>query len=159
MKNKRRLNEDHDVTAEDGQPRDNFYVPSVMGHRDVIANILDKFTKAGISHSFQGDDLIITAVTYSHIEQAKVELELEITIAEVMKFLKAEYKSAVGKALSIGKEESSNFDCVSNYTTNKLSLCKLTKIYELPESKGADDAGSDQGELPANIPVLNPKNK
>lgn len=137
---------------DDGQPRRNYYVPSVMVERDVIANILDKFSKAGVTHTFQGDDLIINAGTYSTGAQADVMQELKITITEVLKFLKDEYKSETGKALSIGKEESETFDCVANYTTNHLSLCRLTCVYELPNSKAADDAGSEKGEIRGILP-------
>ena len=145
-----------DSGQDDGQPRDKFYVPTVMVERDVIANILDKFSRGGVSYSFQGDDLILTAVTYTREESDRVEIELGVTIAEVLKFLKAEYKAAVGKALNLGKEESSNFDCPSNYTTNRMSVCKLTKVYELPDSKAEDDKGSEQGELPGNILNMTP---
>jgi len=144
------------VGQDDGQPRRNFYVPSVMADRDVIANILEKFTKAGVTYSFSGDDLIITAGTYSTFAQDQVAQELQITIAEVLKFLKDEYKNEVGKVLKIGKEETSTYDVVANYTTNKLSLCRLTCVYCLPDSKAEEDAGLDKGDIRGNIPVMRP---
>lgn len=137
---------------DDGQPRRNYYVPSVMVERDVIENILDKFSKAGVTHSFQGDDLILNAGTYSTGVEKDVMQELQITLAEVVKFLKDEYKGATGKALNIGKVESETYDCVANYTTNMLSLCRLTQVYELPDSKASDDAGSEKAEIRGNIP-------
>jgi hypothetical protein len=148
------------VGQDDGQPRRNFYVPSVMADRDVITNILDKFTKGGISHSFEGDDLIIKAVTYStSVDQNKVMQDLQISTAEVVKFLKDEYKTTVGHALSLGKIEHESFDCVANYTTNHLSLCNLTTVYELPDSKAEDDKGLEKGELRGNIPFYKPNLK
>lgn len=136
----------------DGQPRRNFYVPSAMTSRDVIANILEKFTKSGVTYSFQGDDLIITAGTYSaQQQQQNVQDSLKETIVEVTKFLKDEYKSATGKALALGKIEHEAFDCVANYTTNRLSLCRLTCTYELPASTAADDVSSEKAEIKTNI--------
>ena len=144
---------------DDGQLRRNFYVPSVMVERDVIANILDKFSKHGVTHSFQGSDLIINAGTYSTFAQDKVAQELEINIIEIIKFLKDEYKATTGKVLVIGKIKNKEFDCVANYTTNHLSLCRLTCVYRLPNSKATNDAGSEKGEIRGNIPVFRPKTK
>lgn len=155
----KKLIEDNDPAQDDGQPRQNFYVPTVMVARDVIANILDKFTKAGISHSFVGDDLILKAVTYA-VKLKGVEDDLTQQLADCVKFLKTEYKGITGNALEIGaKPESEDFEVVSNYTVNKQNLCTLTHVYELPQSKAEDDAGSEKGELPGNIPVFKPKNK
>jgi hypothetical protein len=148
-----------DPGEDDGQPRDKFYAPTAMVDRDVIANILDKFSRAGVTFSFQGKDLIITAATYSRDENSRVQRELGVTIAEVLKFLKSEYKSVVDKTLCVGKEKSANYVCISNYTTNKLSLCRLTNVYELPDSKAEGDVGTDQGELPGNILSMNPRVK
>jgi len=132
---------------DDGQPRDNFYVPTIMTDIDVIENILDKFSKAGVTHKFSGDDLIITALTTSHLEQEKVLDDLRYTLADVVKQLKQLYKEATGKTLSIEKEKSSVIDAVSNYTTGHMGLYKVTNTYELPKSPSSDDKSLEKHEL------------
>lgn len=145
--------------AGDGQPRQHFYAPSVMVARDVIENILDKFTaKAGVTHSFSHDDLILRVSVYSR-DLNGVDDDLKQQLSDVVKFLKDEYKGITGKALKIGEPEHQDFNVVSNYTTNRLALCTLTCSYELPESKAGEDASAEKGDVPGNIPNVKPKNK
>jgi len=141
----------------DGQPNANFYAPSVMGIVDVIANILERFDKAGVVHKFQGNDLIITAVELAH-DSKEAEENLTAIIKEVVSYLREEYKETVGKALSLGKEEWRTLDVTPYYATNKSSLFQLSVCYNLPELK-AMPAPEEQSEMAANIPVADPKNK
>jgi len=144
--------------AIDGQPTTNWYVPSVMGIIEVIGNILDKFQKAGVTHSFQGNDLYINAVTLAH-DQKQAQEELERTLKDVISHLKEEFKDTTGKALSLGSEEWKQLDVTAYYSTSKQALCKLTVCYDLPDFKADVDASAEKGELPGSIPVLKPKNK
>ena len=144
--------------AIDGQPTKNWYVPSVMGIVDVIGNILDKFQKAGVTHSFQGNDLYITAVELAH-DQKQAQEDLTQVLKEVVSYLKKEFKDTTGKALSLGEEEWKQLDVTAYYSTSKQALCRLTVCYDLPDFKAEVDASAEQGELPGSIPVLKPKNK
>ena len=131
-----------------------------MVARDVIANILDRFTKGGITHSFSHDDLIVRVTTYARSLDG-LENDLLRQITDVVKMLKDEYKGVTGRALPIGEVESQDFNVVSNYTTNKLSLVTLSCVYELPEEEKNtdDDAALEKADLRSNIPNVNPKNK
>jgi hypothetical protein len=131
---------------DDGQPRDNFYVPSIMTDIDVVENILDKFSKAGVTHKFSGSDLIITALTTSHFDQAQVLDDLRYTLNDVVQQLKKLYKEATGKTLDIQKEKTSTIDVVSNYTTGHMGLYKVINVYELPNSPSKDDKSLEKHE-------------
>lgn len=109
---------------------------------DVVENILDKFIKSGITHTFQGPNIIITATTYTRKPQAFVKDDLKKDVIEAIKILKDEYKNTVDKALKLGKAENETFDCVTNYTTNRLALCRYTCSYKMSDSKAEDDAGT-----------------
>jgi len=128
---------------DDGQPKSNDYIPSVMNDIDVIANILDKFRNSGITYKFQANTLIITAVTYAY-DTKKIMEDLTRTINDVLKYLKDEYKTKVGKALTL-KDEEKDLQCVSNYTVDKKCLCTLVCSYTLPESKA--EKGPKQSNL------------
>ena len=148
MNKKKKLKENLDPTE-----KNNWYVASVATVQSNIGNILDRLSKSGITYKFEADNLIITAVTYSRGKlQDLVKDELKESIIESIKFLKDEYKGNVGKSLSLGKEISEDFSCVSNYTVNKMALCRLTCIYKLPELKAVTDSGVEKGLR--NIPVL-----
>jgi hypothetical protein len=131
---------------DDGQPRDNFYTPGIMQDIDVIENILDKFSKHGVTHKFSGNSLIITSGTTSHFPQAQVLDELRYTLVDVIKQLNKLYKEATGKTLDIQKEKSSFIDAVSNYTTGHMGMYKVTNIYELPNSPSAADRSVEKHE-------------
>jgi hypothetical protein len=127
--------------VEDKELSGNFHSES-MTDIDVVENILDKFTKSGITHKFQGPNIIITALTYSRKPQAFVKDDLKKDVIEAIKILKDEYKNAVDKTLKLGKAENEDFDCVTNYTTNRLALCRYTCSYKMTDSKAEEDDGT-----------------
>ena len=147
------------LEPDDGQLSNNFYSPSVMTQIDVIANILSKIRGQGVTYTFSGNDLIITAGTVDSKSQEQILDDLTITIRDVIKHLKEEYKNTTGKVLNIGREESTTFDAVANYNTMRSTLVRLTHVYDLPDSTAEADTSNEKAEIRGNIPVLNPKLK
>lgn len=137
---------DYHESYKDGQLEHNWY-NAQMTDIDVIENILDKFSKHGVTHKFSGSDLIITAGTTSHFPQAQVLDDLRYTLNDVVQQLKKLYKEATGKTLDIQKEKTSTIDVTSNYTTGHMGMYKVTNIYELPKSPSSDDKSLEKHEL------------
>jgi hypothetical protein len=114
---------------------DNFY-SKAMSYNDVLANIFRNLKDpdiAGITHSFQGDYLIVSVHVYEKPNE-KIMSDCIPMMKEVVKWVKKKYKEATGKTLKM-KQLSDNYDVVGNYTSMQKAKITYTVTFDISANK------------------------
>lgn len=122
-----------DIDGDNIQGVDDYQTEGLMPLA-TIENILSRLTDKGLSHKFQGNQLILAISCYSgdsNLSFATNDLKRDLDSA--VEFLKREYKAKAGKALTLKEVGQADIDVVAAYTVQRKSLVRYTRVFELPE--------------------------
>ena len=114
--------------------------------RDVEVPFTDKRVMDGFTVKLSGDKLKINYVSeilISDVHDKKFEDEVSQTIADVVSFLKKEYKKTTGKALSLTEISKTDIEIVN--ISRVRNLVQASRIYEIGgiEKDGEDPLKKD----------------
>ena len=111
--------------------------------------ITDSRVMDGFGVKIQGDRLHVLyqyECKLKHVHQNGFESEIESKVADIVKYLKKEYKKITGDTLTLTKDPDHEIDIMVEYISRIRTSVRACCIYKIGGLKGVDgpDAGTDR---------------